>query len=543
MQRRTRISDLSMGSRGAILLGTLAIIFVLTMSYFSTTMIDNRELHVAGVAGDVTGVRAATSLCELVQLGCLVVGLMAIVVVLYYKLAPSVRILRHPSRLQAARRRAVRRTFRRDAREASLIILGIASMAVILSGSATPPLHHTHPILSSKWGPSVHSSATTSPYSVHQVSHQALRLLDIFQGSPPFRDKAMQTAMAKTGESSNALAVPSDKVPTSKRMEYFELWAYSLREQSLQRWQPDLSLSAAGAQDPPSVIATASTADALVPSTQAAAKPGVSATVPAAKQLYLASADLTLEAAVARSASAIEQGQRSAAPLAPVLSTTQASSPEDLPTELEPVGSVTATLLPGKLIAEEAYPAVLQWFMGSILGQVVLGVFMLSLGGVILPGLCLWWEFGTIRPAVGAFIAPIEDQPEPMTLKMKNAGVDASKSLRRTSSLIKARVPVMAPALMPVITASVTNVQVMAGPELAATTGIQQASAKVQKPKGADSRVSTGIFVSNRAFDTVVRLHLAAEIWLSRRRTSEPSVKTTATLVELGYHWVGEPWC
>ncbi len=39
------------------------------MSYFSTTMIDNRELHVAGVAGDVTGVRAATSLCELVQLG------------------------------------------------------------------------------------------------------------------------------------------------------------------------------------------------------------------------------------------------------------------------------------------------------------------------------------------------------------------------------------------------------------------------------------------------------------------------------------------
>ncbi len=37
-------------------------------------------------------------------------------------------------------------------------------------------------------------------------------------------------------------------------------------------------------------------------------------------------------------------------------------------------------------------------------------------------GLCLWWEFGTIRPAVGAFIAPIEDQHEPMTLKMKNAG-------------------------------------------------------------------------------------------------------------------------
>ncbi len=37
-------------------------------------------------------------------------------------------------------------------------------------------------------------------------------------------------------------------------------------------------------------------------------------------------------------------------------------------------------------------------------------------------GLCLWWEFGTISPAVGAFIAPIEDHPEPMTLKMKNAG-------------------------------------------------------------------------------------------------------------------------
>ncbi len=36
-------------------------------------------------------------------------------------------------------------------------------------------------------------------------------------------------------------------------------------------------------------------------------------------------------------------------------------------------------------------------------------------------GLSLWWEFGTISPAVGAFIAPI-DPPEPMTLKMKNAG-------------------------------------------------------------------------------------------------------------------------
>jgi len=267
------------------------------------------------------------------------------------------------------------------------------------------------------WQPaSMSAAAAAAPAAVACTSHPLAVV-------PP---QAMQTAMAKTGESSNALAVPSDKVPTSKRMEYFELWAYSLREQSLQRWQPDLSLSAAGAQDPPSVIATASTADgtptiakprdqssadmltqwvlwanvqsmqqwqpeltahaALVPSTQAVAKPGVSATVPAAKQLYSASADLTLEAAVARSASAIEQGQRSAAPLAPVLSTTQASSPEDLPTELEPVGSVTATLLPGKLIAEEAYPAVLQWFMGSILGQVVLGVFMLSLGGVILPG-------------------------------------------------------------------------------------------------------------------------------------------------------------
>ena len=37
-------------------------------------------------------------------------------------------------------------------------------------------------------------------------------------------------------------------------------------------------------------------------------------------------------------------------------------------------------------------------------------------------GLCLWWEFGTISPAAGAFIVPVENHPEPMTLKMKNAG-------------------------------------------------------------------------------------------------------------------------
>ncbi len=246
----------------------------------------------------------------------------------------------------------------------------------------------------------------------------------------------MQTAMAETGESSTALAVASDKAPTSKRMDYFHMWTYSIKEQSLQRWQPDMSLSAAGAatttasmvQGPTSVIATASTADgvsipiiakprgqssadmltlwvfwaneqsmqqwqpelvahaAVVPSTQAVAKPGASATVPAAKQLYLARADLTSEAAVARSASAMEQGQSAATPLAPVLSTTQAPSPEDVPAELEPVGSVPAILQPVKLIAEDVYPAVLQWCMGSILGQVLLGVFMLALGGVILPG-------------------------------------------------------------------------------------------------------------------------------------------------------------
>jgi len=428
---------------------------------------------------------------------------MAIVVVLYYKLAPSVRTLRHPSRLQAARRRAVRRTFRRDAREACLIILGIASGAVILSGSATPPLHHTHPILSSKWGPSVHSSATTSTYSVHQVSHQPLRLLDIFQGSPPFRDKvtplperqlaplqpfvaqngvsgndilliwmlsnqqqslqhwqpasmsaaaaaapaavactshtlavvpqqAMQTAMAETGESSTAQAVLSDKAPSSKCVDYFKMWLQSINEQSLQQWQPDMSLLAAGAattmattlQNPTSVTATASTADgkstpkpsgqssadmltlwvlwaneqsmqqwqpeltahvAVLPSSQAVVKPGASAALAAAKQSDSPRAVLITEAAVAKSASTIEQGQSAAAPLGPMLSTNQASSPENVPAELEPVGNVPVTLLPDKTSTED-YPAVLQWFMGSILGQVVLGVFMLTLGGVILPG-------------------------------------------------------------------------------------------------------------------------------------------------------------
>ncbi len=516
------------------------------MIYFSTPLKDSQKFQIAGFAEDLSGVEAAGSLCELVRLGeqttrtlkkqiflfcvlllllscmscfpssvldtlvdagCLHVGLLAIWV-LHRLLTPSVRALFCASRHQAARRRAARRTFRRDARDASLFILGIASMAVILTGSATPPLHQTHPILSYKWGPSVHSSATTSPHFVHHGSHQPLSMLGTVHSTPPLRDRvtampeeqlaslpppvaqsgvssnnilliwmlskqeqslqlwqpasmsaaaaatppaavactshplavvlqqAMQTTTSDTREASTALAVPSHKTPTSKRMDSFQLWAYSIKEQSLQQWQPHLSLSSAAAatstasmlQSPPSVIATASTAHgvstptiskprdqssadvltlrsfwaneqsmqqwqpefiahaAVAPSTQAVAKPGAIATVPAAKQLYLPGADLTAEAAVARSASAIEQRQTTAAPLAPVLSTAQASSPEDVPAELKPLGSVPAILFPVKTTTQENYPAVIQWCMGSILGQVVLGVFMLALDGVILPG-------------------------------------------------------------------------------------------------------------------------------------------------------------
>ncbi len=78
----------------------------------------------------------------------------------------------------------------------------------------------------------------------------------------------------------------------------------------------------------------------------------------------------------------MEQGRSTAAPLAPVLSTAQAASPEDVPAELEPVGSVPAILLPVKLTTD----GVLQLFTGRIFGQLLLGVFMLALGGVILPG-------------------------------------------------------------------------------------------------------------------------------------------------------------
>ncbi len=41
----------------------------MTMFYFSTSVSDKRELHVAGVAGDLSGVEAAGSLRELVHLG------------------------------------------------------------------------------------------------------------------------------------------------------------------------------------------------------------------------------------------------------------------------------------------------------------------------------------------------------------------------------------------------------------------------------------------------------------------------------------------
>ncbi|DBA76120.1 TPA: hypothetical protein ACH3X1_009863 [Trebouxia sp. C0004] len=235
---------------------------------------------------------------------------------------------------------------------------------------------------------------------------------------PVAPQQAMQTAMAETWESSTAPAVASDKAPTSLHFDYIHMWTYPIKEQSLQRWQPDMSLSAAGAattmasmlQYPTSVIATASTADgvsmpiitkpsgqssadmltlwvywvnkqsmqqwqlelfahaAVVPSTQAVAKPSASAAVAAAKQSYSPHAELTTEAALARSASAMEQGPSAAAPLAPVLSTAQAAFLEDVPAELEPVGSIPAILLPVKTTPEEDYPAVLQWFMGSIHG-------------------------------------------------------------------------------------------------------------------------------------------------------------------------------
>ncbi|DBA84265.1 TPA: hypothetical protein ACH3X2_006323 [Trebouxia sp. C0005] len=526
-QRRTRMADQSMGCRGAILSVTVKFISIMAMLYFSTLLTDSPENQVAGAAGDLRAMRAASSVCELIHLACLVLALVAIAVVLHRKLGPSVRTLMHSSGHQPARRRAARRTCRRDARDAALFILGIASMSVILTGSATPPLHLTHPLLSSKWGPGVHSSATASPDFAHQGSHQPLSALGRVQSSPPLRDKvtplpkeqlatpqlpvaqnsvsgnnilliwmlsnqeqslqpwqpggmsasaaapaavactshtltvvpqqAMQRAMAKPGESCTALAVVSDKAPIStatasllqgptfvkatvstadgmsrptvakpsgqSSADILTQWVFWANEQSMQQWQPELFTHAA-----------------VVPATQAVAKPDASAAVAAAIQSHSPFAELTTEAAVAKSASAVEQGRSTAEPSAPVLSTAQAASPENVPEELKSLGSVPAILQPVKLITEEAYPALVQLFMGSILGQVLLGVFMLALGGIILPGLCLWWEFGTISPAVGALIAPIEDPPDPMTLKIKNAGVDASKSLSRNSSLIKARV-------------------------------------------------------------------------------------------------------
>ncbi len=154
-------------------------------------------------------------------------------------LTPSLRALFYASKHQAARRRAARRTFRRDARIAALVILGIASMAVILSGSATPPLHQTHPILSYKWGPSVHSSATTPPYFVHQGSHQPLSMLGTVHSSPPLRDKVthlpeeqLQLPVAQNSLSGNNILL---------------IWMLSNQEQSLQRWQPS-SMSAVAAK-------------------------------------------------------------------------------------------------------------------------------------------------------------------------------------------------------------------------------------------------------------------------------------------------------
>ena len=110
------------------------------------------------------------------------------------------------------------------------------------------------------WQPaSMSAAAAAAPAAVACTSH-TLAVVP---------QQAMQTAMAETGESSTAQAVLSDKAPSSKCVDYFHLWLHSINEQSLQQWQPDMPLSAAGAatttartlQDPTSVIATASTAD------------------------------------------------------------------------------------------------------------------------------------------------------------------------------------------------------------------------------------------------------------------------------------------
>ncbi|DBA76112.1 TPA: hypothetical protein ACH3X1_009855 [Trebouxia sp. C0004] len=210
-------------------------------------------------------------------------------------------------------------------------------------------------------------TATISPYFMQQGSHQPFSMLGRVQSSPPLKDKAMQTAMAETGESSTASAVASGKAPTSIRFDYIHMCDIP--------WQGAV------------LAALAASCSAINP---AVAKPDASAAVAVAKQAYFPCAESTTEAALARSASAImfsqqamEQGQSAATPLAPVLSTALATSHKDV-ANWSQWEVYLLSCLPVKTTAKEDYPAVLQGFMGSILGQVLLGVFMLALGGVIL---------------------------------------------------------------------------------------------------------------------------------------------------------------
>ena len=156
-------------------------------------------------------------------------------------LVPAIQTLLHQSTHRLLSRRGTRRSFCRDLKSAAVITLGVASVALVLHHSVSPPLEVTFPILSHKWGPVPQSSANARPGWVEQARLQLWRTSVAISEST-----LLQQVSAVAEVHSTAQVKGTGQLPTSGN-DILLMWVGCITEQSVQLWQPELMSTAAAA--------------------------------------------------------------------------------------------------------------------------------------------------------------------------------------------------------------------------------------------------------------------------------------------------------
>lgn len=152
---------------------------------------------------------------------------------------PAIQTLLRQSTHRLLSRRGTRHSFCRDLKSAAVISLGVASVALVLHHSVSPPLEVTFPILSHKWGPVPQSSANERPGWVEQAR------LQLWPSSVAVSESTLlQQGSAVAEVHPTAWVTGTGKLPTSGN-DILLMWVGCITEQSVQRWQPDLLSTAA----------------------------------------------------------------------------------------------------------------------------------------------------------------------------------------------------------------------------------------------------------------------------------------------------------